>query len=139
MARNNKPAKPAVELGTFISDEKELADLTEKLDFIAQLKDEKNDIETKLRDELVPEVAAILSSYGQEKVLLNGFTHSVFNGTNVTYSGDRIKKALMHYGIDPDIQVKILAESRQDTPYTTIVTKEFKPETEQGGLTGAQG
>jgi len=107
-----------------------------KLNEIAVLKAQKADITHRLEDELIPDTLATLISMGQSKVEVDGFTHAVYNGTNVSISQQNLQSVLLRRGIEPGTITLIMAEVCKRTPYTTITTLPTKAAAVAGGLTG---
>lgn len=84
--------------------------------------------------------AGLLESYGIEKTVLDGFAHTILNGTNSSISQGNARKALLDR-VGQKITIEMIEDIMADiitlTPYTTIVTTEVK-EQEQGGVTGGK-
>jgi len=125
----------AVTVDSFLKRKREREELEVQLHRIAELKALKTAAEAELKV-LTPEVASLLASYGIRKVAYEGMEHLVYNGTNVTVSGEKAKEAMLHFGIDPDVIQAVLAAATTRTPYTTITTTAAKVKAELGGLTG---
>lgn len=118
-----------------IRNRRDRAVLEARLREIGQLKAQQEQIKLRL-DEIQPEVAALLTSNGVEKVTFEGLDHMVYNGTNVSISQDRLATALMNHAVDVETAKAVMAESIKRTPYTTITTTAAKPAPVAGGLTG---
>lgn len=107
---------------TAIKSKRERTEIEFKLRRVAQLKAEKKTIEEELTL-LAPDLASLMVGADAPKIRLDGIIHSVFNGTNVSISQDRLRASLMSHFTDVKKIKAVMEESVKRTPYTTISSK----------------
>jgi hypothetical protein len=100
-------------------------ELTEMADLKTQMESITNYAKTGTLDKLKESVLERMQKcrLGDVWLKVGNFKHALQPGANVTYPKDKIQKAMMHYGVDPDIQSAILMEAEQRTTYVSVVTK----------------
>jgi hypothetical protein len=102
------------------TDRKELATLFLVKGGMSGLTKQAKDMEDKAKEVGVPWMMA----RGVKNCKVPGIgTFSVVNGTSVTISTDKLRKSLLSHGIDAETAKKIVEESTNKSPYTTLQFK----------------
>lgn len=123
-----KQGKEVVGLET-VKDKRERLILQNELNEMAEQKATVESIQnyqkTGTLDLLKKSVSERMRKLGLDGVWLKvgDYKHSLQPGSNTSISENDLKKAMMHYGVDPDVQSAILLESIKRTPYVSVMTK----------------
>lgn len=123
-----KEAKKVVELDV-VKDKRERMALKRELEEVAILKNQVKEITNSAKsgtlDLLNQSVIERMTKLGltDQWVQDNGYKHALQPGMNVSFRESNIKKAMMDYGIDPDVQEAIIMEAKTVTRYMSVVTK----------------
>ena len=56
-----------------------------------------------------------------KNLIHEGYSYYVMHGTNVSCSEENLRKAMMSYGLGPDVQEGIMLEAFKNTSYETVV------------------
>lgn len=75
---------------------------------------------------LIPDLASALAANGISKIAHEGWMHSVFNGTNVSISADRLRQVLLKHKVGANEVAGIVDEATTRTAYTTVSSKRLE-------------